>query len=140
MSESKQWSTLRDNIGTHWEAERIENRLNTGTPDVAYSMRGVHGWIELKFIPEAPKRSDKPLKIDHFTPDQRNWLEKHGKRGGRCFVLLQVGDEWLMFDHTAVREVGFVPMARLRQLDILQHKSGDRWERIESALTEIVKH
>lgn len=140
MSESKMWATLRDNIGTHWEAERIENRLNTGTPDVAYSMRKVHGWIELKFMPDSPRRIDKPLKIEHFTPDQRNWLHKHGTRGGHCFILLRVGrepvSEWLMFDHTLAYRVGVdMTMDELRKADLLRVGAGDLWERIEEVFT-----
>ena len=109
MSEARLWSYLRDGVGGLWEAERIENRLNSGVPDVAYSTDH-HGWIELKYLPKAPKRSDTALKIDHYTAEQKNWLTKHGKRGGHCFLFLQVGGTYMLFGSEAARDIGTVTL------------------------------
>lgn len=38
-------------------AERIENGLGAGTPDVFYTWRGRYGWIENKFREATPQRA-----------------------------------------------------------------------------------
>lgn len=70
----------------------VENPACPGTPDVNY----VEGWIELKHVPNWPKRGG-ILKIKHFTPQQRIWLMQRVARGGRVHLLLQVGQDWLLF-------------------------------------------
>lgn len=72
----------------------IENRVGVlGTPDVNY----VEGWIELKWIRSWPVRPDTPVKIDHFTIQQRRWLNRRWNAGGNAWLLLQVQREWLLF-------------------------------------------
>ena len=117
MSENALWKYLRDGMGATWESQRHEDKLSTGIPDVSYSTT-LHGWIELKFIAEPPKRASTILRIPHYTAEQRNWLERHGKRGGRCFLLLQVGREYLLFDWTGALSVGRVTMDELRAIAV----------------------
>lgn len=76
------------------DPHRIENSVALGMPDVNY----LYGWIELKTKHEWPKREDTPLRIDHFTPEQRTWLFRRTRMGGRAFLLLRVGKEFMLFD------------------------------------------
>jgi hypothetical protein len=73
----------------------VENPIHPGTPDVNY----VNGWIELKYLEKWPKNADlMPVKIGHFTPQQRIWLRKRSSYGGKVFLLLKVGKrEHLLF-------------------------------------------
>lgn len=81
----------------------VENSAYPGTPDVNY----VEGWIELKYAEAWPVRGG-ILRIDHFTPQQRVWLTKRARRGGNVFLLLQVGQQWLLFDgQTGAQRVGY---------------------------------
>lgn len=107
-----------------WEAERIENRIGTGTPDVYYSINEKSaGWIELKHLHEWPKRGTTPVKIEHFTAQQKNWMRRHGKRGVSVFLLLQVNREYLLFDwETAIRAINNYPRFELI-LSALHHWS-----------------
>lgn len=109
MSEARLWSYLRDGVGPLWEAQRHEDRHSTGIPDVSYSTDH-HGWIELKYLPKAPKRADTILKIDHYTAEQKNWLTRHGKRGGHCFLFMQVEATYMLFGWESAREIGTVPL------------------------------
>ena len=50
-----------------YDAFAVENPANPGTPDVSY----VEGWIELKQLDAWPAREDTPVRIEHYTPQQR---------------------------------------------------------------------
>lgn len=78
-----------------FDARAIENLCQKGTPDVECIL----GWIELKWVEKWPARSKTPLRIDHYTKEQRIWARTRVRRGGSCWLLLQVeeGDQWLLF-------------------------------------------
>jgi hypothetical protein len=88
------------------ELQRHEDRYSLGVPDVSYSALQVNGWIELKECHEWPVRSETVLRIKHYTEDQRGWLFRHGERGGYCWLLLQVGKDYLLFNHLQAQGVG----------------------------------
>lgn len=92
MSEGNMWARLRERMEPYWrEATRHEDKLHRGIADVSYvSQGGHHGWIELKYLREYPKRAGTPVRIDHFTSDQRYWLKRKGAAGGYTWLLLQV--------------------------------------------------
>lgn len=101
------------------DAYPIENTVGVGTPDVNY----VGGWIELKSCDEWPKKPLTPLRIDHFTTDQRLWLEKRWRAGGACFLLLKVAQDWLLFAGPVAAEfVGHVDK------ETLFHKALHVWQ------------
>lgn len=83
-----------------------EDLLNAGIPDLSYSHGGVHGWIELKWREAWPKREATIVKIDHYTKEQKHFLLTRGRAGGRCWLLLRVGREHLLFDHEDAQSVG----------------------------------
>lgn len=81
----------------------VENPAGPGTPDVNY----IDGWIELKWIRRWPKvPAERPILIHHYTPQQRLWIRRRGRLGGKSFLLLQVGREWLLFKHEEAYFVG----------------------------------
>lgn len=79
----------------------VENPCLPGTPDVNY----VEGWVELKCVEKWPKREDTILRLDHFTPQQKLFLRKRWAKGGNAFLLLQVEQDWLLFDGPTAAEV-----------------------------------
>lgn len=107
MNESELWKTLNRKMKQDWEAERIET-IGPGVPDVYYTTtQGTMGWIELKHIHDWPARSTTIVRLKHFTPEQRNWIRKHGKLGANVFLLLQVSRDYLLFNYTeAAKKVG----------------------------------
>lgn len=95
----------------------VENPAQPGTPDVNY----VEGWIELKKLNNWPKGADTIVKVDHFTPQQRAWLKFRRLKHGRAFLLLQVKNEWLLFEGRKAAELlGLVPRHRL-EAEALRH-------------------
>jgi hypothetical protein len=91
-SESSMWNELRPLLAG-LDPVRVENLLTSGTPDVNYT----GGWIELKYAKRWPVRGG-PLRVPHFTPEQRAWLLQRRKAGGRAYLLLKVGVEGMLFD------------------------------------------
>lgn len=72
----------------------VENPARPGTPDVNF----INGWIELKKLDRWPKiKPDDPVLLDHFTPQQRIWAQQRHRAGGNVWLLLQVGNEFLLF-------------------------------------------
>lgn len=91
------WHALRDAVSPHGHIERIENMVGNGMPDVTFCiLPGIEGFIELKWAPRWPKDPTVILKLKHFTPQQRIWLRQRTRAGGRCYVLLQVGDDRIL--------------------------------------------
>ncbi len=93
MSEAAMWDAIRPML-KKLDPVRVENPIVPGTPDVNYT----GGWIELKWCERWPPMGG-PLRVDHFTQQQKVWLTKRRHAGGRAFLLLKVGEnEWLLFD------------------------------------------
>lgn len=83
-----------------------ENRAaGPGTPDLNYA----DGWLELKQLPEWPKRESTVARVDHFTKQQRDFLGGRWAVGGEAYLLLRVGREHLIFDGQVAHDsVGLV--------------------------------
>lgn len=87
------------------DAVSVENPACPGTPDVNY----IGGWVELKYAVDWPARDDTPLRLDHFTPQQRCWLRRRWHFGGNVWLCLQVSKtrHWIVFDgETAAKHLG----------------------------------
>lgn len=114
MDESAMWAALRPRLrlgGGH--AVRVENGVEAGTPDVNYCIEGVEGWIELKYAKAWPVREKTPLRVRHYTEEQKDWARARLKAGGRCSLLLRVGSEHLLFNGPCMLLVGEVPRREL---------------------------
>lgn len=107
-SESSLWKTVQKNMKGFWEADRVENPVNPGMPDVYFTLKssGVMGWIELKHAHAWPRKACTPLRIDHFTRVQRNWFKRHGKEGANIHLLLQVGTDYFLIQWDVVPDIG----------------------------------
>ena len=109
MNESAFWNSTKEKFlkalkGLKKDFKRIENNVSSGTPDVNYCIEGKEGWIELKHAKEWPKRGG-PLKLRHFTSEQRLWIRTRQKAGGNAYVLLKVEKDYFLFwDITGVGE------------------------------------
>ena len=113
------------------DAKPVENPVGPGTPDV----NCICGWIELKWMRRWPRLGG-VVRIDHFTPQQRNWLRRRWEKGGGAWLLLQVGQEYLLFEGpTAAEHVGMVNRTRLRQLAVKIWDRGMKFKELELCLT-----
>lgn len=122
-TEADLWAWLELAMRGYWEADRIEAVVPTeGCPDVTYSAQyragrdianrqygGLYratGWIELKYVAREPRSIEHILKIPHYTPDQRNFLHRHGRMAGCTWLFVGVGNILYIFDWKAAQEVG----------------------------------
>lgn len=107
-SEGSLWKTVRKNMKGHWQPTRVENPANPGTPDIYFTMKknSAMGWIELKHVPEWPKRETTTLKIKHFTPQQRVFIKVHGELGANIYVLLQVARDYFLLEWDLALKIG----------------------------------
>jgi hypothetical protein len=95
------------------DAIAVENPACPGTQDVNFA----EGWVELKWLREWPKRADTIVEIDHFTPQQRIRQMRRSRAKGNTWLLLQVRQEWLLFDGEVARlHVGKATRAQLIEL------------------------
>lgn len=72
----------------------VDNPRRAGTPDINF----IEGWLELKYLPKWPKRAATKVKIKSWTKKQMIWHNRRTSLGGRSFILLQVGNEYILFD------------------------------------------
>jgi hypothetical protein len=97
-------------------------------------MDGINGWIELKVIPAFPKRESTPVRIDHFTREQRMFLRARGRAGGYCFFLLRVGRR----EHILVPWYNVPLVDDWTRADLIRagvhFQSGIDWDRFADAL------
>lgn len=84
------------------DAKPVENPAWPGFPDVNY----IEGVIELKQVDRWPARPETPLKLDHFTREQRIFLERRWRKGGNAFLLVQVDKTFLLYDGSDVQQIG----------------------------------
>lgn len=128
MSEATQWRTVKEAL-RRLHPVRVDNSAGPGTPDVNFgcTVDGdlIQGWIELKWERSWPLFPDSALRVPHFTPQQRIWLRKRCKLGGIALLLLQVGNEWLLFDgQVAARFLGESSKAELENHALFVWRNG----------------
>jgi hypothetical protein len=88
----------------------IENALTTpGLPDVAI----VSGWLELKCLPKWPVKETTPLRIPHFTEEQKMWALKWASCGGNYWLVVKVRAEIFVFGPDAAVLVGTLTRAEM---------------------------
>ena len=89
---------------------RLEVISEIGVPDAFYSMEDLPGggFIEFKRLREWPKRPTTPVKIKHFSQEQRAWMMLNGPWIERVFLHLQIGRDHMLFPWCVTDEVGYL--------------------------------
>lgn len=87
-AEQRLWDTMRRRLPDAWWAQRVENIVGEGMPDV-YVEPG-HAWVELK-APRRPSRSTTPLlgSKEGLRSSQIAWHARAAALGVRSFVLVR---------------------------------------------------
>lgn len=124
------WDALRPLL-KGLDPVRIESPITPGIPDVNTRL----GWIELKYAERWPARNG-PLRIDHFTSEQRAFLVRRRRAGGNAKLLLKVGEsEWLLFDGTvAAVYLGREPRERLYEIVLARWTRKPKLEELQECL------
>jgi hypothetical protein len=100
LPEQKLYDWFRRTIGPAAFVERVENRVKRDTPDlyIAEVTRAMRGWVELKVLPEWPRRATTPVRLEHWTTGQRYWANRHSLHGGQGWLVVQVQEEVYVFN------------------------------------------
>lgn len=104
MNETLFWSkTVRPALISFGVLHRVENTVETGTPDVTYCLRtgledgpGRSGWIELKHAHGWPKRPNTTFRFSRYTKEQAEWLHEWHFIGGKACLIAKIGNEYLL--------------------------------------------
>ena len=97
MTESDLWKYVKGGMMGRWHASRIESSAGNGIPDVDFGMAGINGKIELKYIPEWPKRPTTLVKLP-LRPDQKIWIKNRGVIAGNVWALIRIKDDFFLLD------------------------------------------
>lgn len=92
-------------MGTRWHVQSHEDRYSLGIPDLSYGINGINGWIELKQIEKWPKNDDTPVAPKKYTSLQVNWIISRGKKGGNCYIMIKVKNDYFIFDWRSARMI-----------------------------------
>lgn len=123
MSESAFWSNVKP-VLHGLDARRVETGDKDGIPDVNVT----EGWIELK-VTEWPKREDTPVNFDHYTAEQRVWHTRRCRAGGKCFVLVRIGTDVLLFWGEDAARVCGTANAKELSAAALRHWKRGAWKK-----------
>jgi hypothetical protein len=108
--ESSLWRLFHKHLRRHGDFQRIENLVGVGMPDVNGVLFSTKRevWIELKQIERWPARATTPLRIAHYTQEQRDWIAHRGKIAGNVYMLVGIASSprvWLLYDWRASVDV-----------------------------------
>lgn len=116
-SEASLWALIRPSLQRLGDVMRVENSCHPGTPDVNVYIPGLGDmWLELKHADGWPQRASTPLRLSHYTLDQRRWLQRRAQAGGRVALLLRVGREILIFQWPHTEQVGNLTQSELSSM------------------------
>ena len=76
---------------------RVENPACPGTPDINAVVNGIEFWAETKQVKALPKRPETPVFTGVMRAEQKLWLHKRSKAGGRCCIVAYVEAEDLTY-------------------------------------------
>lgn len=129
-NENTFWSHIRDKMKGRWRAQRFEDKLSEGIPDVGYAIKGVRGlgFIELKYKSDWPKRPTTPLRLKHYTTKQRNWIRFFGAHADRVFLFLKVKRDYLLFHWPHTWDIGKLTKEELFSCACRTWKGSVNWD------------
>ncbi len=135
-SENALWQTFKRNMSVFGRFDRHEDKLSLGVPDISYCIfnGASKGWIELKYVEAPPKRASTIFRIDHFTREQKAWLRGRGESGDNCWVFLQMGREYYLFDWASAQLINTLPWFETREYACRGWYDGMNWPSLAQLL------
>lgn len=92
------WDKIRTAMDGGWRADRVENKILQGMPDVYFAISPqLTGWLELKVLPLFPARPETKIRIPHYTAYQANWHWTHRDFGTKSWIMIRHQEELHVF-------------------------------------------
>ncbi len=110
------WTRIRTRMRGRVRAERIENLVGTGRPDVDTLVAGSFVPIELKASPRWPARQTTAVLGERkgLSLAQRNWHLDWHRWGGRSLVVVEVAGEVFTFNGATADHINHYNIAQFR--------------------------
>jgi len=125
MSESKLWQLIKP-VESYGHIERVEVTMPIGMSDTFYKINDIPGWCELKYVREYPKRISTPIRVNHFTEDQKRFLGRMIRHGYKARVLVMVEDDLYLFGSPALFSVGKMQRDVMHDNALVNVRRGDK--------------
>ena len=130
-----------------WVSYQIETPSTaSGFPDRYFAVPGRHGLIEFKYLPSWPARRGTVVKVEHFTPKQKAFLNIPGMMAGHgVFLVIQIGPlDVFIFDYKGAQHVGTLTRGEFDAVALLHFhfKSFNNKERraiLRARILEVLK-
>ena len=74
------------------------------------------------------------FKIKHYTPEQRYWLKRRGQAGDNCWLLLQVGRSYWLFDWEGAQVINTLPYVETTRFAVRGWENGVVWDTLAEVL------
>lgn len=88
--ESRLWAALQPRLAEDWWADRIENLVGIGFPDVVLTKKagGNVVYCELKAVEKLPaRRATRVFGEAGLRPEQISWIYSRAMSGARCVIV-----------------------------------------------------
>jgi hypothetical protein len=109
MSEANLWKRMRKGIQPYAFAQRLENLVGDGVPDVVLHSRNHGGtcFVELKYRPEVPKRHSTPIFTGGYglRPAQVAWIQCRADAGANIWILGQCSNSLFLINGRYARDL-----------------------------------
>lgn len=80
--------------------------------------------MELKAVANWPAKPETPLRLPHYTQEQRVWATRRWNKGGNTTLLLQVAKQYLLLTGpTAATLLGHVNQTELAEAALAEFDS-----------------
>jgi hypothetical protein len=129
--EQKFWDLLKNNNVLPGDVSRIENIVDTGTPDIS----GVYFkdyWIELKAVEDMYNKISSHSVLKYLEPSQVIWHARRVKHGSIIFVMVK-------YINAIVLEACIEPNVYEIYETIFKEKNRFDYMRLQSTLIYLIK-
>lgn len=131
------WDKVRETMSNGWRADRVENKILQGMPDVYFGISAqLTGWLELKVLPMMPAKPNTKVRVPHYTAFQANWHWTHRDFGTKSWILVQCGPELFVFPSRLALALfeGLVPDQFRKAAIVLEMEKLDRLRLVDALL------
>ena len=90
--EKRYFNEFRATLGWPF-IERVENRVNLGTPDTHFISPTKKGWLEFKAEPDL-----RPNSVVGLSTEQVVWAVSYAEAGGLSWITLRAGKTYFLWD------------------------------------------
>jgi len=105
--------------------ERVENRVNLGTPDVHFVSPTKKGWLEFKAEPIF-----RPSAVVGLSKEQVVWAVSYAEAGGLSWITLRAGATYFLWEGKLEKSLVEQPLSQTCDLAVIWGDKSVFYERL----------